>query len=78
MTQWSQRELQKKAAKEEIYPVQGCGTSDTGSKKGGNNKEKELIFPILTSPMGELQVSEPADAAEYDEWEDEREWLQTQ
>ena len=23
-----------------------------------NNKEKELIFPILTSPMGELKVFE--------------------
>lgn len=55
MTQWSQRELQKKAQKEDMHPPVACGTSDTGSKKG-NNKEKELIFPILTSPMGELKV----------------------
>ena len=65
MTQWSQRELQKKADKEEIHPAGGgSGASDTGSKKG-NNKERELIFPILTSPMGELQVCEQD--ADYDE-----------
>ena len=42
----------------------GSGVSDTGSKKG-NNKERELIFPILTSPMGELQVIDPDN--EYDD-----------
>lgn len=32
------------------------GVSDSGSKKDDKVKNKDLVFPILTSPMGELSV----------------------
>ena len=54
MTLWSQKDLQKKAELE-------------GIKKDGNG---QLPFPILTQPMGELQMKEPEDQYMYDE-EDE-------
>ena len=42
MMQWSQKELQKKAAQEGI--------------SGAN--ENDLVFPVLNEPMGELQMQE--------------------
>lgn len=58
MTAWSQKELQKKAQKEDIHPHgHKASASDTGSKR--DHKEKELIFPVLAQPMGELQVVDP-------------------
>ena len=53
MTLWSQKELQKKAVQENIL---GSGDSESGSKKDDKDKVSgKLIFPILNSPMGELE-----------------------
>ena len=40
MTEWSQKELQKKAAIE------------------GLQEDKEIVFPVLHTPMGDLTMSE--------------------
>ena len=55
MTQWSQKELQKKANQENIL---GSGDSDSGSKKDEKEKISKFIFPVLNSPMGELEFLE--------------------
>ena len=63
MTQWSQKELQRKAAEEGVV-------APTGDKKAAADKNTEtstLVFPVLNSPMGNLEMQETdADMGEND------------